>query len=77
MQRFTAEFRSLLRGVTFETLEADPHSTYALSRDLSFIYLNPAWFSFAKQNAGEPVISTRFGIGTPVCAAERGSVPWT
>lgn len=69
MQRFTAEFPSLLSGVTVETLEADPHSTYALSPELSLIYLNPAWFRFAKENAGEPAISMRFGLGTPVCAA--------
>ena len=69
MQRFTAQFPSLLEGFALETLEAHPHPTYALSPELSLIYLNPAWFRFAEENAGEPAISTRFGIGTPVGAA--------
>ena len=69
MIRFNPEFPSLLEGFELETLEAHPHSTYALSRELSLIYLNPAWFRFAEENGGEPAISKRFGVGTAAGAA--------
>ena len=69
MKRFNSDFRSLLEGFSLETLEDHPHPTYAVSPALRLIYLNPAWFRFARNNAGEPAISNHFGIGTPLCAA--------
>ncbi|NQU38585.1 MAG: hypothetical protein HQ523_01395 [Lentisphaerae bacterium] len=69
MDRYEKGFPALLDGFDLETLERDPHSIFALSPDLWLIYLNPAWFVFAKENSGNPGISERFAIGTPVLSA--------
>ena len=64
MKRYIEGFPAMLSGVDLETLESDLHSIYALSDQLKLIYLNPAWFRFARENNGEPVISERYPIGT-------------
>ncbi len=74
MKRFHDDFSACLKGFNFETLENDPNSVYGLSADLTLNYLNPGWFRFAKENDGEPVISERFALGTPIGDSMAGSV---
>ncbi len=69
MDRYEKGFPSLLEGFDLDTLERDPHSIFALSPGLLLIYLNPAWFVFADENHGNPDITERFTIGTPVLSA--------
>ena len=64
MKRFEESFKSKLISIDFKTIENSPHSIFALSPDLKLIYFNQAWFDFAKENNGEPIISTRFHLGT-------------
>ena len=66
IKRYDQIFLSKLDGFDFETLENCPHSIFGLSKDLQLIYFNKAWFDFAKQNNGEPGISNRFQLGTPI-----------
>jgi hypothetical protein len=73
MKRFYEDFHVLLNGFNFETLENDSNSIFGLSTDLTFNYLNPAWFSFSEKNEGEPAISERFGLGTHIGDALSGS----
>lgn len=73
MERFHADFVSLLDSFTLETLEKDSNPIYGLSADLTLNYLNPAWFTFAAENEGEPAISERFHLGTDIGVAMIGS----
>jgi hypothetical protein len=66
MQRYNEEFLAQLDGFDLDTLEKNPHSIYGLARDLTLNYVNQAWLEFARDNDGEPVISQRFTIGTPI-----------
>ncbi len=72
MKRFDESFISKLAGISFETIENSPHSIFALSPDLKLIYFNQAWLDFAKENNGEPGISSRFALHTPFEAAVSG-----
>lgn len=73
MERFHADFASLLKGFNLETLEKDSNPIFGLSTDLTLNYLNPAWFTFAAENEGEPAISERFHLGTNIGVAMLGS----
>lgn len=72
MKRFKESFKLILAGIDFETIEKSPHSVFAVSSELKLIYFNQAWFEFAKENNGEPEISTRFHLGTPFEAGLSG-----
>lgn len=72
MERYVENFPALLSGVDLVTLEADPHSIYALSDQLKLIYLNPAWFRFALENNGEPGITERYPVGSDFSRAVSG-----
>lgn len=63
----------MLDSFTLETLEKDSNPIYGLSADLTLNYLNPAWFTFAAENEGEPAISARFHLGTDIGGAMIGS----
>ena len=73
MERFHEDFASLLNGFNLETLEKDANPIFGLSADLTLNYLNPAWFTFAAENEGEPAISDRFHLGTDIGVAMIGS----
>jgi len=60
---------SRLEGFDLSTLENAPDSIFGLTKDLRLAYFNPAWFHFAAMNDGEPAISDRFGLGTPIAEA--------
>ncbi|GAB4299881.1 MAG: hypothetical protein Kow0096_19560 [Thiohalomonadaceae bacterium] len=70
--RLTPAFAAALDKFALATLENEPGAVYALDRDLRLCYFNPAWFRFAEVNRGEPGISTRFPLGTPLAAAISG-----
>ena len=69
MVRYHPDFPEKLKGVDFQTLEDDPSTIFALSKKLTLTYLNPAWFTFAEVNHGEPDISERFPVGTHIADA--------
>lgn len=66
MKRFHDDFTSLLIGFNIGTLENDSNSIFGLSTDLTFNYMNPGWFSFAKENDGEPAISEKCILGSHI-----------
>jgi len=68
-RRFNRDFPDLIQGFELATLDKDPHTIFALSPDLTFIYFNPAWFRFAADNHGEPALSRKFRLGTTFAAA--------
>ena len=67
-----SKFLSCFGDLNLPSLEDDPNAVFALNADLSLAYVNPAWFRFAQENGGEPAISERFAIGTPVEAGIHG-----
>lgn len=73
MKRFHEDFVSLLNGFNLETLEKDQNAIFGLSTDLSLNYLNPAWFTFAAENEGEPAISEKFHLGSHIGVAMNGA----
>jgi hypothetical protein len=70
--RMTADFATALDKFVLSTLENEPDAVFALDRELRLCYFNAAWFRFAQDNRGEPVISERFGLGTPLAHAISG-----
>jgi hypothetical protein len=69
MVRYHPDFPEKLQGMDFETLEEDPSTIFALTKNLKLSYLNPAWFTFAQANQGEPEISKKFPLGTKISEA--------
>jgi hypothetical protein len=65
-------FGAKLKGIELSTLENSPHAAFGLNQDLQLVYFNPAWFTFSRENGGDPDILERFGIGTPIEAAIVG-----
>ncbi|HBP86331.1 MAG TPA: hypothetical protein PKK23_18580 [Nitrospirales bacterium] len=59
-------FRKILGS--FNELNIETHSApvYGLWKDLTLAYFNPAWFTFAKENHGEPAISSEWKLGRNV-----------
>ncbi len=58
------DFRESLRNLN--ELETTTDTVYGLSPDLCLSYMNPGWFRFAQENAGEPDISRSWGLGRPI-----------
>jgi hypothetical protein len=69
MVRYHPWFPRTLKGADFQTLEDDPAAIFILSKKLKLIYFNPAWFTFAEINHGEPDISDHFPVGTKIADA--------
>ncbi len=72
--RYRDDFPDLLDRFNLATLENESSSVFGLAADLTLNYFNPAWFQFAAANGGEPAISTRFKLGTPVADAMDASM---
>lgn len=70
--RVTPAFAAALDKFELSTLEHEAGAVYALDSELRLCYFNPAWFCFARDNQGEPAISTRFTLGTPLADAISG-----
>jgi len=67
--RCDPRFSPLLNQFRSVDLDRNPDTVYGLWPDLTLSYLNRAWFNFAAANGGEPAISDRWGLGTPVADA--------
>lgn len=65
-ERLLTYFSGSLVGFDLPTLERHPDTVYGLTKDLELSYFNPAWFEFAEENEGEPTISSKFTLGTPI-----------
>lgn len=65
-------FPAFLEGFKLESLESSSSVIYATDSELRLIYFNPSWFAFARDNGGEPAISTRFPLFTPLMDAILG-----
>lgn len=63
------DFLPLLKGFDLEAIDRHPGSVYGLWPDLRLGYINPAWFSFAADNGGEPAISRCWSIGSTFMSA--------
>ena len=74
MERYIKDFETKLLGIDFQTIENSSHSIFGLSKKLELIYFNRAWLAFAKANNGEPDISRRFPLGTPLQEAISGEL---
>jgi PAS domain S-box-containing protein len=56
-------FAELLTPSHLAMLEGHSHSVYGVWSDLALAYVNPAWFTFARRNAGEHADPRSWGIG--------------
>lgn len=74
MKRFEPNFPDLLIGLDLETLEKSRACVFAVDKNLCLSYFNPAWYVFASENRGQPVISGNFPLGTPVLDAISGDL---
>lgn len=64
--RVDSSFKQLLMSFDEINLETHTFSVYGLWKNFSLAYFNPAWFTFAKENNGEPIISSKWGLGRNV-----------
>jgi hypothetical protein len=62
-------FASLLVGYDFGELQQHRGTIYGMWPDLTLAYLNPAWTMFARDNGGEPNISTAWPLGRSIIDA--------
>jgi hypothetical protein len=74
MERLDREFQSLLSHYNFEYLETYSGVIYGVWKNFRLAYLNPEWYRFAKENGGEPVISTKWGLGRSILDCVSGDV---
>lgn len=74
MARIDREFERLLRGHNFDDLEAHAGAIYGVWGDFHLAYLNPGWYQFARENEGEPNISTNWGLGKPILNCMSGKI---
>ena len=68
------EFKKLLGRRNFADLETHAGTIYGVWKDYRLAYMNPAWFRFAKENEGEPGISTDWGIGQSIMDCLSGEI---
>lgn len=62
-------FGPLLAGFDPAALDQHQGTVFGLWPDLTLAYFNPAWFAFARDNAGEPAISAQWVLGRHVMDA--------
>lgn len=74
MERIDREFKSLLRHHDFAYLEAHSGAVYGVWQDFRLAYLNPQWFRFARENGGEPGISSEWGLGRSILDCIPGDI---
>lgn len=67
--RLTPAFGAALATFDLATLARQPDTIYGLDADLRLAFLNPAWFTFAAANGGEPAVSREWGLGRCVLEA--------
>lgn len=69
MTAILPEFDRVFDRRTRVEMDRHPGTVVGLNHELSIAYLNPAWFRFARDNDGEPAISTEWGLGRPLMEA--------
>ncbi len=69
MRLLDESFASCLKDHDLDKLDGYAGTVYAVGPDFRLAYMNPAWFRFAEENGGEPAISTRWSLGSPVMPA--------
>jgi len=67
--RTDPNFQPLLAGFGHRALEGHGGTVVGLWADLRMAYLNPAWFTFARENDGEPDISRDWPLGRSIMEA--------
>lgn len=72
--RVAPSFRDVLGTKRLADADHSPHVIFGLWPDLSLAYLNPAWFRFARENGGEPVISREWVLGRRIMEAVAPSL---
>lgn len=65
----TPAFGAALATFDLAALARQPDTIYGLDADLRLAFLNPAWFTFAAANGGEPAVSREWGLGRCVLEA--------
>jgi len=68
-QRVDPTFQKLLLSFDQVNIEAHTSPVYGVWKDFSLAYFNPAWYAFAQDNQGEPVISEEWNLGRNVMDA--------
>jgi len=74
MSRAGNSFQEILAGFNFIDIENHPDSIFGLYPDFTLAYFNPAWFTFAAENRGEPQISRDWGLGRNIFDAIFGDL---
>jgi hypothetical protein len=66
VEKLTLKFEKLLRDFDLTSLRDHSGVIYGVWSDFRLAYLNPGWFQFARENGGEPRISSRWRLGTSI-----------
>ncbi len=72
INRCNPSFRKILGSFPELPIETHPAPVYGVWKDLSLAYFNPAWFTFANENQGEPSISLEWKLGRNLLEAVTG-----
>lgn len=72
MEMYTKDFLNKLDGFNLELLEKSKYSIYALSKDLKFIYFNPAWYNFAIKNNINKTAARKINLGASILKSIKG-----
>ena len=62
-------FEACLKGMTIADLDRHEGSIYGVWKDFRLAFINNAWSTFARENNGEPEVSTEWCIGTRITDA--------
>jgi hypothetical protein len=62
-KRIAHGFEKLLKEFSIAEVDSNIDPVFGLWSDMRLAYFNIAWFSFAKDNGGEPAISDEWGLG--------------
>ena len=65
----TPHFKSFLSRFVPTDLQSKSSVIYGLESNYAISFLNSGWFQFAQRNGGEPLVSTKWGIGSNVLDA--------
>ncbi|WP_273274936.1 hypothetical protein [Maribacter polysiphoniae] len=72
MKRYNEDFLDKIKGFNLQVLENSKYPIYALSKELKFIYFNPAWSHFAKDNQFEGRALKNLSLGSPYLKSIKG-----
>jgi len=72
LERYYQDFLDQLGDFNLDVLETSKYSIYALSKELRFIYFNPAWFQFATKNGFDKTAAKKLALGSSALKSIRG-----